>query len=188
MSVVTLCAGEPGSPKPVLSPGAASPARAEAGEPDEIDVLDKVVGDTEESTAEAGSSEDAQAAKREQEGVALDPPAVEPVAVDTAAIKDRVSESLDVAVEKMDRLKIMAKKAVGLEETLTPEAVDTSSAGADSTGSSSVIPESTGESRCNPTVCGHRNELIWGSQLRRWFLRSLGTIRMSRDTGSDSSG
>jgi hypothetical protein len=179
MSVVTLCAGEPGSP------GAASPGRAEAGEPDEIDVLDKVAEDAEESTAEAGSSEDAQAAKREQEGLSLDPPEVE---VDTAARKDKVSESLDVAVEKMDRLKIMAKKAVGLEETLTPEAVDTSSAGADSTGSSSVIPESTGESRCNPTVCGHRNELIWGSQLRRWFLRSLGTIRMSRDTGSDSSG
>lgn len=158
MSVVTLCAGEPGSPKPVLSPGAATPGRAEAGEPDEIDVLDKVAEDTEGPAAGAESSEDSQAAKREQEqGVSLDPPQVE---VDTAAKKDKVSESLDVAVEKMDRLKIMAKKAVGLEETLTPEAVDTSSAGADSNGSSSVIPESTGESRWNTSVNEERNELM----------------------------
>lgn len=185
MSVVTLCAGEPGSPKPVLSPGAASLARAEAGEPDEIDVLDKVAEDTEESTAGAESSEDAQAEREQEQGLSSDPPEVE---IDTAAKKDKVSESLDVAVEKMDRLKIMAKKAVGLEHALTPEAVDTSSAGADSIESSSVILESTGESRWNTSVNEERNELMLGSQLRRWCLRSLGTTRMSRDIESDLSG
>lgn len=146
MSVVTLCAGEPGRP---VSPsrGDVAPGRAEIVEPDEVDVLDKVPEGELGSAVGAGSSEDAQAPMREQgQEVSLDPPKAE---IDTVALKDKVSESLDVAAEKMDRLKIMAKKAVGLEETLNPE-VSLNTNTADSTGSSSVISESTGESRVEP--------------------------------------